>query len=163
MFCASFNLSCTIIRPSQLYGNDESFRKHRPFLYTAIDQAERNENIGIYGVKDALRNYIHIDDFTEILSRIVKNRITGLYSCTNEVDVSLSEVANAVVEAFRSKSRVVYLAEHEDVEDNIFPFDDLLFNKIHFYPKISISEGVKKIAAYRSKNFSVANRVSYDQ
>ncbi len=160
-FCSSFKLPCTIIRPSQLYGNGDAFRKHRPFLYTAIDKAEKNENISIFGTNDALRNYIHIDDFTEIISRVVKKRIAGLYSCTNVFDVSLSEVANAVIDAFHSKSDVIFLKELEDVQDNVFPYDDSLYKTIKYYPQLSIADGVKRIAAYRLRNATITNSASF--
>lgn len=155
--CSSFNLSYTILRPSQLYGNEDSFRKHRPFLYVAIDKAEINENISIFGTNDALRNYIHIDDFAEIISQVLRKRITGLYSCTNQIDVSLSDVAHAVIDAFHSKSKVIYLNKLADVQDNVFPYDDSLFKKINYYPQISLEDGVKRIATYRSQNFMITN------
>lgn len=154
MFCAQFNLPYTIIRPSQLYGNDNGFRKHRRFLYEAIDKAKRNEDIGIFGVNDALRNYIHIDDFTEIISRIVTAKIVGIYLCTNQIDVSLSEVANTVIEAFHSESRVIFISGVEDVENNVFPYDDTLFKKINYHPQIPIMVGISKIAICHSQNYS---------
>lgn len=107
-------------------------------------------------MKDALRNYIHIDDFTEILSKVVKNRITGMLSCTNRIDVSLSQVANVVIEAFYSKSRVVYLKNKENIENNIFTIDDSLFKTINCYLTISIGDGLEKVANYRSMPSSIA-------
>jgi nucleoside-diphosphate-sugar epimerase len=149
LFCSSFNLPCTILRPSQLYGNEDMFRKHQPFLYTAIDKAERAEDITIYGTNDALRNYIHIDDFTKIISLIVRERVEGLYVCTNAIDVSLSQIANAAIDAFCSASRVVFLRDMEIIQDNVFPYDDSLYKKIKYFPQIFMEEGVKRIAAYR--------------
>src|SRR4029077_13208364 len=67
LFCSSFGLPCAILRPSQIYGSEDTFRKHQPFLYTAIDRAERGEEITIYGDHDALRNYIHVDDVCQII------------------------------------------------------------------------------------------------
>lgn len=149
LFCSSFNLLYTILRPSQLYGNEDIFRKHQPFLYTAIDKAEEGEDINIYGSNDAIRNYIHINDFTKIISLVIKEEIYGLYSCTNIVDISLSKVANAAIDAFRSTGRVIFLKDMENIQDNVFPYDDSLYKKLNYFPQISIEEGVKGIAFHR--------------
>jgi nucleoside-diphosphate-sugar epimerase len=149
LFCSSFNLSYTILRPSQLYGNEDTFRKHQPFLYTIIDKAEKSEDISIYGSKDALRNYIHIEDFTKIISLVITNKVEGLYACTNKIDVSLLNVANVAIEAFCSTGRVNFLSGMKDIQDNVFPYDDTLYNKINYFPQITIEEGVKRIAAFR--------------
>jgi UDP-glucose 4-epimerase len=149
LFCSSFNLPFTILRPSQLFGNEDHYRKHQPFLYGAIDKAERSEDIAIYGAHDALRNYIHICDFTRILRAVLAERVEGLYACTSPTDVSLSQVANAALHAFGSAGRVIFLKEMRSIRDNIFPFDDSLYKKIGYFPQISLDEGVRKIAAYR--------------
>jgi len=149
LFCSSFHLPCSILRPSQLYGNEDAFRKHQLFLYNAVDRAARNENITIYGAKDALRNYIHIDDFTEIISLVVKNRVEGLFTCTSTINVSLTQIANAAIDAFCSISKVIFLRDMESIQDNVFPYDDSLYQKIKYFPQISIEEGMKRIAAFR--------------
>jgi len=149
LFCSSFNLPCTILRPSQIYGNEDTFRKHQPFLYTAIDKAERSEDITIYGANDALRNYIHINDFTKIISTVITEHVEGLYACTNAIDVSFSQIANAAIDAFCSTGRVVFLKDMGNIQDNVFPYDDSLYGKINYFPQISLEEGVKRIAAYR--------------
>jgi len=149
LFCSSFKLPWTILRPSQLYGNEDRFRKHQPFLYTAIDKAEKNEDITIYGAHDALRNYIHIDDFTKLISLVVTKRVEGLYPCTNAIDVSLSQIAKASIDAFCSAGRVIFLKEMDDIQDNVFPYHASLYEQINYSPQVSIEEGVKRIAAYR--------------
>jgi len=149
LFCSSHNLSYTILRPSQLYGNEDSFRKHQPFLYAAIDKALRNDDVTIYGAHDALRNYIHIDDFTKLISLVITKRIEGLFPCTNAIDISLSQISNAVINAFRSTGRVIFLKDMEDTPDNVFPYHDSLYKLIKYSPQVSIEDGVKKIAAYR--------------
>jgi nucleoside-diphosphate-sugar epimerase len=118
-------------------------------LYAAIDKAERSEDITIYGANDALRNYIHAGDFTKIISAVVIKQVEGLYACTNPIDIRLSQIANAAIDAFCSSGRVIFLKDMEDIQDNVFPYDDSLYRTIEYFPQISIEEGVKRIAAYR--------------
>ena len=149
LFCSSFNLPYTILRPSQLYGNEDTFRKHQTFLYASIDKAETDKDINIYGNHDALRNYLHIEDLAKIISLVITKEVKGLYSCTNMADVSFSAIAKAAIEAFHSTSRVVFLKEMKDIEDNVFPYDYSLYKMLDYFPQISMAEGVKRIASYR--------------
>jgi nucleoside-diphosphate-sugar epimerase len=144
-YCSIHALPLTILRPSQIYGSDDSFRHHQPFFYTIIDKAEKGEDINIYGANDPLRNYIHIDDLIEIITRVVQNKIEGTYSCTQTTDVTYSQIAEAAFEAFNSKGTVHFLKDKPNIPDNIFDKDDTLYKKINFFPKIPIGEGIKKI------------------
>ena len=149
LFCSSLRMPCTILRPSQLYGNDEGFRRHQPFLYAALDRAQKNEDILIYGSQNALRNYLHVDDFCRVMSQVVINRIGGLYVCTSPVDVSFSRVAYSAIKAFRSSSKIVFVKEMKPISDNVFPYDESLYSKTGCFPQMSLDDGLKQIAAHR--------------
>ena len=148
--CTKLFLPLTILRPSQIYGNEESFKKHQPFIYSMINKAESGEDITIYGSHDALRNYIHVDDLTKIISKVVQNKIEGIYSCMYSSNVTYSQIAKAALSAFKSKAKIRFLKNKPNIPDNIFEKDNSLYEKIEFYPQISIEEGMKKIALYRS-------------
>lgn len=149
LFCSSVRMPYTILRPSQLYGNVDAFRKHQPFVYAAIDKAQQGDDIAIYGTRDALRNYLYADDFARIVTQVIKQQTTGLYSCMNAVDVSLSQIANAAIDAFASGSKVSFLPEKQDIPDNVFGYDSALYKKIGCTPQIGIQDGMRKIAAFR--------------
>lgn len=149
LFCAKENLPCTILRPSQLYGELDDFRKHQPFLYSALDKAMRNEDIVVYGNRDALRNYLHVEDFCRFISSVIGGCVEGVYSCTSPENTSLLSVASAVIKAARSGSKVVYDRAMKDIPDNIFPYDDTLYRKIGAYPAIGIEEGIGRLVASR--------------
>ena len=148
-YCSTHSLSLTILKPSQLYGNGDNFRVHQPFFYAIVDKAEKGEDITIYGSHDALRNYIHVDDLTNIISRVVHNKIEGIYPCMHTTDVTFSQIAKAALSAFNSKGKIQFLKEKADIPDNIFKKDTSLYKKIGFYPQISIEDGMKRIALYR--------------
>ncbi len=146
-FCANFPMRLTIIRPSQIYGSHTYFRRHQPFIYTAIDNAKEGRDICIYGTHDAQRNYIYVDDMVEIISLVISKNIAGVYSCTFPYNVTLSSVAESAINAFGSDSRIFFQKNKADIPDNIFPYDDSLYRAIGFVPAISIEQGVAKIAS----------------
>lgn len=149
LYCSTHNIPLTIIRPSPLYGNDDGFKVHQPFFYLMMDKAERGENITLYGNRDPVRNYLHIDDLIEIIKRIIVKRIEGTFSCSFTTDVSFSRIANAAYAAFNSQGKIEFLRDKPDIPDVIFEKDFSLYDKINFSPEISIETGIKNLAKSR--------------
>ena len=151
-YCSLHRIRLTILRPSQIYGNEISFSRHQPFLYKMVEQAEKGEDILIYGLNDALRNYIHVEDLKIIISNVIQMGIEGTYSCAFPFDNSYSQIGNAAIAAFGSKGKLLFLQDKPDIPDNVFAKETYLYDKIGFYPQISIEEGMKIIANFRRNN-----------
>ncbi len=149
LYCRSAGLPLAILRPAQLYGEGESFRRHQPFLYTLLDRAQRGEEIIFYGSNDARRNFIHVADVAEVIARVVRQRIEGRYDCAGLSNVRFSEIAAAAVAAFGSSSAVSFDATKPDIPDNAFAADDTLYRRIDYFPQISLGQGLAREAARR--------------
>ena len=134
----------TILRPSQLYGNDPSFVKHHPFLYEIIESASKGEEITLFGNHGGSANYLHIKDFAEVIYRVVKNRVFGVYDCTTMTPNTYLEIAR---NAFKLTNNTVAIDFLEDKEESgqEFEFDDTIYKKIDFYPKMTIRDGLSEI------------------
>jgi nucleoside-diphosphate-sugar epimerase len=150
LYCSNHNLPLTILRPSPLYGSDDKFRVHQPFLYTMIDKAQKGEDITLYGSNDASKNYLHIDDLTEIITRVIRMKMEGTYACSNTTDVTYSQIAKAAFETFKKGGNVYFLKDKPDIRSDIFEKNYSLYDKIGFYPRISIEEGFKRLANSRA-------------
>lgn len=148
-YCKQNNLPLTMLRPSQFYDAKDEYRKHQPLIYLMADKAENGDSIAIYGQNDALRNYIHIEDFVEIIHRTIEYQCDGIYSCNYPKNVKLSEIAKAAQTSFNNGGEIVFLSGKPDIPDNIFNNKTDLYEKIGFYPQIDIENGMKTIAEYR--------------
>ncbi len=151
LLSSMIDIPLTILRPSQFYGLGESYRHNQPFLYTLMDKAEASQDIELWGRRDALRNFIYVQDFANIIARVVFSRTLGIYSCCHPEDLSFSQIAHAAVDAFGSKSTIRFLHDKPDTADNIFPFDDTLYRVLGYTPQISITRGMQMEAAHRSR------------
>jgi nucleoside-diphosphate-sugar epimerase len=149
-YCFTHNLPLTILRPSQLYGSEEMFRKHQPFFYTIIDKAERGEDIELYGTNDPSRNYLHIDDFVNVVAKVVIEKVIGKYTCANISNITYSQIAKAAFAAFNKKGSVYFAKDKPNIPDNIFDLDNSLYEMVGLYPQITIEEGLNRLAKKRS-------------
>jgi nucleoside-diphosphate-sugar epimerase len=149
LYCRNTELPLTILRPAQIYGTGEIFRRHQPFLYALLDKAERNENIVLNGSNDAKRNFIHVDDVAEIISRVVRQRIEGNYTCASLSNVRFSEIAAAAISAVGGSSIVQFDAALPDIPDNAFEPDETLYRLIGYYPRITLIQGLAHEVARR--------------
>jgi len=150
LMCNASNTNLTILQPSQLYGITEDFRSRQPFLYHVADQVQSNKDIVIQGSSDPQRNYLYVYDFIEVIARVIEKKISGTYSVTYPANYSFKELCHEAIEAFRSSSKVMFDPEKPDIPDNVFPFDDTLYQLIDFFPSISLKEGMRRIASNRS-------------
>jgi nucleoside-diphosphate-sugar epimerase len=149
LYAARFGLSLLIIRPAQLYGVGEAYRKNQPFLYSIVDKAQKNQDIVIYGSNDALRNFIHVEDVAMAIARAIRHKLVGNYDCAYPENLRYSQIASAAVAAFGSSSRVLFDPKQPNIPDNAFASDNILYQAIGYFPQISIVAGMQKEAAHR--------------
>jgi nucleoside-diphosphate-sugar epimerase len=143
------DMPLTILRPSQLYGLGESYRRNQPFLFTLMDKAQAGQDIELWGRRDALRNFIHAQDVANTIARVVFSRTLGVYTCSHPQNLSFSQIAHAAVDAFGTSSAIRFLPEKPDTADNIFPFDDALYRTLGHGPQITLAQGMQMEAAHR--------------
>ena len=139
------------LRPSQLYGVEHSFSKHQPFLYSIIEKCHRVEYIELFGGKSPLRNYLFIDDFVEIIKRVIDYRVHGDFDCLFPENTNFYEIASITMKFFKTPEILQVNKDKPIISDNIFGYNDDLYKLISYTPKISIEEGIKKICAVYGK------------
>lgn len=149
-YCTKREVALTVLRPSRIYGEGDSFRKHQPFLYDVLDKVQRGDHIVLHGENDSLRNFIHVDDVSEVISRVIGQGVEGFYDCANLSNLRLSEIVSFAIEAFGSNSEVSFDEAKPDIPDNGFECDDTLYDLIDFHPKITIQEGFRREVLLRN-------------
>jgi len=150
-YCNVHNLPLTILRPTQLYDAEGRCKNHQTLLYAIIEKAEKGEDVVLYGKNDALRNYIFLDDFSEIISRVIQKRTIGVFNCSAQESTHLSQVAKYAFEIFNQGGDIKYLEDKPDVEDLPVDIDSKLFDEIGFVPRVSLYEGIKMIQKLRKR------------
>ncbi|MCA0132812.1 NAD-dependent epimerase/dehydratase family protein [Winogradskyella alexanderae] len=134
----------TILRPSQLYGKDPSFIKHHPFLYQIVETASKGEKLYLFGIHGGRANYLHIKDFAEVIYRVVKKRVFGVYDCVTKTPNTYLEIARSVYELTNNPVNIEFVKDKKESGQG-FPFDDTIYKKIDYYPEMSIKDGLLEI------------------
>lgn len=149
LFCSERHIALTILRPTQVYDSAGGCRRHQGFLYLMVDRAQAGEDICLHGSRDALRNYLHLDDLTEVCFRVIKQGCHGLYTCGYPQSVRLSEVARAAFDAFGQGGRVRFMPEQPDLQDLPLLEPQVLYEQIGYFPRVGIHDGLKLIRQHR--------------
>jgi len=139
------NLNLTILKPSQVYGDSTDFAKNQPFLYQIIDHASKGEDIIIYGKHDPARNFIHVSDIGEIIRRVVDMGLIGTYELTNPNNVYFSELAQIAQRIYVKGGSILFQKDKPDIEDNIFAYNSMIYDKTGYSPRIDMEEGIQRI------------------
>ncbi|NNE13479.1 MAG: NAD(P)-dependent oxidoreductase [Saprospiraceae bacterium] len=134
----------TILRPSQLYGNDPSFIKHHPFLYQIIELASKGQKISLFGKHGGRANYLHIKDFAEVIYRVVKNGVIGVYDCTTITPNTYLEIARNVFELTNNDVAIEFVKDRKE-SGQAFTYDDTIYKSVDYYPKFAIKDGLSEI------------------
>lgn len=148
-YCRLHSLPLTILRPSQLYGDTSALAAHQPFFYRMIDTAAQGQDVTIYGKHDALRNYLHVTDLSEIIARVIAGTATGTYACMYPTDVTFSEIARTAQRVFAKGGTVTFLEDKPDIPDNIFSKDLTIYDTIGYAPQMTLEAGIQRIKTLR--------------
>lgn len=149
LYSRQTGLPLAILRPAQIYGPGDGFSRHQPLLYALLDQAWRGAGIVLNGSNDAKRNFIYVEDVVEVIVRVVRRRIKGRYACAGLANVRFSEIAAAAMAAVASASEIRFDVTKPDIPDNAFEPDETLYRLIDYSPRISLQEGLARIAEKR--------------
>lgn len=149
LFCTTHQLPLTIIRPARLYGNGLSFERHQPALYRLLEQASKSEPIVLNGSHNPKRNFLHINDFVEVIKRVLEQRIYGTYFCVNPLPVSFSEIVETSFRVFNTSGTISFDPAKSAMADDPEITDFTLFERISFFPKTSLEHGIVQLKQFR--------------
>jgi nucleoside-diphosphate-sugar epimerase len=145
LYCNQVCLPLAIIRPTQIYNDDDALRKHQKLFYHIIDCAARGKDISIFGTHDARRNFIHLSDVAEIIARVILYRLVGIYDCPYPNSVTISQLAAIAQSVFGRGGQIRFLPNKDNLVDLPHKSGESLFKALNFQPTISLEDGIRRI------------------
>lgn len=106
-YCASYDLSHTVVRFPPLYGSDSEKPK---FIYNFIDKAIRNDPVTTHVFKNGPPHLdlLHVGDAVVALREIIRHDLSGEYNVGTGRGLSTRYVAELIIEAAKSKSAIMH-------------------------------------------------------
>lgn len=139
-----------IFRPHNVYGPDMGFEHVIPqFILKAIELIKETSSgpikFPIQGDGSQTRAFIHIDDFTEGLMRVIeKGKHLNIYHIGNPEEITIKEVAQKIVKYFGREAEIIAGSRAEGGTQRRCP-DISKLRTLGFSPKISFNKGLPSI------------------
>ncbi len=115
-----------------------------------IVQALKGEDITIYGDGTQTRSFCYVDDLIEGMVRMMDSRdgFTGPVNLGNPGEFTMKQLAELVLSATGSKSKIVYRELPSDDPTQRKPVIDLAMNELGWKPTIKLEDGLKRTIEY---------------
>jgi UDP-glucuronate decarboxylase len=122
-----------------------------------IVQALQGNDISIYGTGQQTRSFCYVDDLVEALIRMMESRdgFTGPVNIGNPGEFTMLELAEKVIMATNSKSRLVYKPLPPDDPRQRQPDISLAKEVLKWQPTVSLDDGLKETIAYFQRTLAL--------
>lgn len=151
-----FDRAC-IFRPHNVYGKDMGWEHVIPqFSLRAADMIDQQPSgrldFKIQGDGSQTRAFIHVDDFTDGLAKVVeRGEHLGIYHIGNPEEVSISELARLTVACLGREATIQSGASPEGQTNRRCP-DITRLRQLGFAPRIQLSEGLSEVVNWYQSN-----------
>ncbi len=117
------NTSICVVRPSQLVETEGLARKHQPAFYNIIDGAISKKPMILYGSRDPIRNFLHIDDLSACIINQISRRTSGVLNVVNPQRQTLGDVMRLASQCAGAPSDPLFDPSRPDIPDIYVPND----------------------------------------
>lgn len=138
-----------ILRPSNVYGNFQNFKKPQGIVGYAFNALINNKTIDLYAGGRVIRDFIHVLDLAEAIKFCIENKLqianTVTYNVGSQEGYTIRELLDMINEV--SGGNIQTVSKPQRVFD--CEFNVLNINKINselgWKPKVKIREGLEEV------------------
>lgn len=140
MYAELRGLKITTLRYASVYGPGLTQRTALPIF---IKQAQKNENICLYGNGMRSQDYVYVDDVVEANILAATKKITGVFNIGSGIKVTMKELAETIVDVLGSKSTIKY-DPNKQQEFSIGIDIEKARRVLGYSPKYNLRKGLEK-------------------
>ncbi|WP_207589774.1 NAD-dependent epimerase/dehydratase family protein [Halomontanus rarus] len=142
-----YGLDTVALRYFNAYGPDQPANDYSGVISIFFERALNDESLVIFGDGEQTRDFVFVDDIVQAnLRAAVTDEVGEAYNVGTGTRVTITELAESIIEVTDSDSEIVYEAPREgDIRHsgaNISKARDLL----GFEPTVSLEEGLREFA-----------------
>ncbi len=113
-----------------------------------ITQALRDEPLTVYGDGSQTRSFCYVDDQITGQLALLESEVTGPINIGNDVEFTMLELAEVVVEVTNSASDVTFVPLPQDDPTRRRPDLTEATSKLSWKPEIDLRTGISRTAEY---------------
>lgn len=137
------DLRPVILRPANPYGERQGHSGVQGLISTVLNNAFLKLPTRVFGDGSAIRDYIYVRDFAELIANVLDSDQCGTYNVGSGKGLSVSQIIELVQSVTGMEVPVEQVAGRKfDVKEVVLD-SDLAMRTFNWYPKISIDEGIK--------------------
>lgn len=122
-------------------------------LPTFISQALQNKDVTVFGEGKQTRSFIYVSDQIEGICKLLFSDYHLPVNIGNPEEMTLIDMAKEIIELTKSKSQIIYEPLPIDDPKQRRPDIERAREILHWEPKVSRKEGLKKTIAYYNSLF----------
>ena len=135
------NVSLSILRFSQVYGENEPIVRIIPLL---IDRIKNNTEFSLYGTGLEKRRFLFVDDAANAIICALRSKKTGVYNIAGKSVESIKDLIDITEKVFNKKLNLKKVDYSGVTFDNI-PSIEKASQEIGYEPSFSLQEGIERI------------------
>lgn len=145
-------LQYLILRPSNPYGPGQNLYSRQGLIAVSLGKILNNEPIEVYGDGTIIRDYIFIDDLSEIVFRLLTKGVEGqILNIGSGVGHSINEVIECLKCFFPDKAVNVLFKEARRSDVSAMILDTQKLFMFSPYTPLPLKEGIEKFITYIKK------------
>jgi len=149
------NVNIRVIRIFNTYGPRMHPNDGR-VVSNFIVQALKNQDITVYGDGSQTRSFCYVDDLIDGMVRMMNgpDEFVGPVNLGNPKEFTILELAEKIIQATGSKSRIVFRSLPQDDPLQRQPDISLAKEKLQWEPGTGLDEGLQSAIQFFKSNFS---------
>lgn len=138
-----------ILRPSNVYGNHQNFKKPQGIVGYAFNALINNKTIDLYADGRVIRDFIHVLDLAEAIRCCIENKLqianTVTYNVGSQEGYTIREVLDMINEVSGGNIRTISKPSRIfDCEFNVLNINKIN-SELGWKPKVKIREGLEDV------------------
>jgi dTDP-glucose 4,6-dehydratase len=144
-----------IVRIFNTYGERMRLNDGRA-LPTFLSQALQDKSVTVFGDGTQTRSFCYVTDLVEGLYRLLLSNQTGPINLGNPEEISLRDLAEAVIEQTHSHSTIVFKSALPDDPTRRQPDISRAIATLNWQPKVCLREGIQRVIPYFKSQLAAA-------
>lgn len=155
-YIRAYGVNVRVVRIFNTYGPNMSVEDGR-IISNFVVQALQNKDITIYGTGEQTRSFCYVEDTLNGIVKLTENpeRIDMPVNVGNPNERSVLDVAEYVIKAIPTKSKIVFLEKVSDDPQQRRPDITRAKELLGWEPKVDFKEGLDKTIEYFKKELNV--------